>query len=238
MLTKQLWQLAQIGAEWVLALLLVLSLASVMLMVERFLHFMLNRAKVEKLEELLRRALAQGGAGLALRAFQNIKGSEAAVMRDALSVSSRGPAAVEEIAIAARGRERLRMERGLAILGTLGNNAPFIGLFGTVLGIINAFRDLAQTEFQAGGAKVMGGISEALVATAVGLLVAIPAVATFNFFQRQVKRVLTQSDTLVHFLLSHLRAEPETPAPERPEQSEERVEYIPVDEGSGDGGSG
>ena len=78
-------------------------------------------------------------------------------------------------------QERLRYERGLAFLGTLGNNAPFVGLFGTVLGIIRAFHDLAGNSLQ-GSQAVMAGIAEALVATAVGLLVALPAVATYNAF--------------------------------------------------------
>ena len=72
-------------------------------------------------------------------------------------------------------QEKHKMDKGLVILGTLGNNAPFIGLFGTVIGIIKAFHDLAQNP-EGGPSVVMAGVSEALVATAVGILVAIPAV--------------------------------------------------------------
>ena len=101
----------------------------------------------------------------------------------------------------ARTRERLHLERNLAILGTLGNNAPFIGLFGTVLGIIKAFADLSKN--QAGGAAaVMSGISEALVATAVGLMVAIPAVIFFNFFQGKVRKAMARVDAMAHLVLS------------------------------------
>jgi len=75
------------------------------------------------------------------------------------------------------------------------NNAPFIGLFGTVLGIIRAFADLSIAG-RAGAAAVMGGISEALVATAVGLFVAIPAVLAFNFFQRLVRRSVGRANAL------------------------------------------
>ena len=91
---------------------------------------------------------------------------------------------------AVKARLRLELERHLGILGTLGNNAPFIGLFGTVLGIIKAFADLAQQPGRRGAAAVMAGISEALVATAVGLLVAIPAVVAFNIFQGRVRRTM------------------------------------------------
>ena len=85
-------------------------------------------------------------------------------------------------------RSRIEYERRLAFLGTLGNNAPFVGLFGTVLGIIRAFADLAGNPDAAGSGTVMAGISEALVATAVGLFVALPAVVAYNFFQRALRR--------------------------------------------------
>ncbi len=84
---------------------------------------------------------------------------------------------------------KLALEKRLGILATFGNNAPFIGLFGTVLGIIKAFHDLGtSTEF--GVRVVMQGISEALVATAMGLFVAIPAVIAYNYFVRKVKTIL------------------------------------------------
>ena len=93
----------------------------------------------------------------------------------------------------AKSRERLALEKRLGILGTLGNNAPFIGLFGTVLGIIKAFADLAQNQGPAGRRWSCAGISEALVATAVGLLVAIPAVIAYNIFQGRVRRTMSGS---------------------------------------------
>jgi hypothetical protein len=108
-------------------------------------------------------------------------------------------------AAGAKARERLRLERNLAFLGTLGSNAPFVGLFGTVLGIIKAFHDLAGN--QAGGpAVVMAGISEALVATAVGLMVAIPAVVAFNYFNRRVRTTMTQVEWMTELALAQLRA--------------------------------
>ncbi|WP_029522726.1 MotA/TolQ/ExbB proton channel family protein [Persephonella sp. KM09-Lau-8] len=84
---------------------------------------------------------------------------------------------------------KLALEKRLGILATFGNNAPFIGLFGTVLGIIQAFHDLGRaSEF--GVRVVMEGISEALVATAMGLFVAIPSVIAYNYFVRRVKKIL------------------------------------------------
>ena len=106
--------------------------------------------------------------------------------------------------------QRLRLERGLAYLGTLGNNAPFIGLFGTVIGIILAFEKLGQAGAMAGAAsgsapgEVMASIAEALVATAIGLAVAIPAVAAYNYFQRRIKSILAATEALSKLLLSFL----------------------------------
>ena len=85
--------------------------------------------------------------------------------------------------------ERRKLEKRILILGTLGNNAPFIGLLGTVLGVIRAFHDLAASGGQ-GPEVVMMGISEALVATAVGILVALPCVAFYNFIQKRVDDLL------------------------------------------------
>ena len=101
--------------------------------------------------------------------------------------------------------ERLRYEKRIAFLGTLGNNAPFVGLFGTVLGIIRAFHDLAGNTMQ-GTQAVMSGIAEALVATGVGLLVALPAVATYNTFVRRVETSVAGSEATAHKILAHLKA--------------------------------
>ena len=100
------------------------------------------------------------------------------------------------------------MERNLAFLGTVGNNAPFVGLFGTVIGIIVAFNELSLNT-QGGASTVMGGISEALVATAIGLLVAIPAVAAFNTFQRRIKVIVGDSNSVTHTILAGLKGETE-----------------------------
>ncbi|MFA6788675.1 MAG: MotA/TolQ/ExbB proton channel family protein [Arcobacteraceae bacterium] len=86
---------------------------------------------------------------------------------------------------------RIALEKRLGILATFGNNAPFIGLFGTVLGVINAFHALSNgNDFKVN--VVMGGISEALVATAAGLFVAIPCVIAYNYFVRKIKMTLLE----------------------------------------------
>ena len=83
-------------------------------------------------------------------------------------------------------KRRRELERGMTLLGTLGNNAPFVGLLGTVIGVIVAFADLAEGSNKVQMDKVMGGIAEALIATGVGLFVAIPAVVAYNVFQKKI----------------------------------------------------
>jgi biopolymer transport protein ExbB/TolQ len=117
----------------------------------------------------------------------------------------KGPESVEDLISGALGRERSRYERRLGFLATLASNAPYIGLFGTVLGIIRAFRDLSANMAEASDA-VMAGIAEALLATAVGLLVAIPAVIAYNVFKSRVKHAATGCEMLARVVLSHLKA--------------------------------
>jgi biopolymer transport protein ExbB/TolQ len=98
--------------------------------------------------------------------------------------------------------QRMQLEKGLAVLATLGSNAPFIGLFGTVLGIIRAFAYLGS---QSGTASVMSGISQALFATAFGLFVAIPAVIGFNLFSKMIKDLMTQGEALRDLYIAELK---------------------------------
>ena len=135
---------------------------------------------------------------------------QAEVARTGLRHLDEGPAALEEHVAAVVDNERLRYERGLAFLGTLGNNAPFIGLFGTVLGIIRAFHDLS-VNITAGSQAVMAGIAEALVATGAGLLVALPAVAAYNAFTRAVETSAVSAGAVGHEILAFAKAD-KTPA--------------------------
>jgi biopolymer transport protein ExbB len=194
------------GSSWVLYLLLGLSLAAVAVMLERLWFFARERRPGPVLERALA-TLRRSGAEEALNLLSGAASMEAAVARACLAHAGHGPAAVEEHKAGAIERERGRYERRLAFLGTLGNNAPFVGLFGTVLGIIRAFHDLAGASLQ-GTQAVMAGIAEALVATGVGLLVALPAVATYNAFTRHVERASSAAEVLAHEILAVLKAEP------------------------------
>jgi len=112
----------------------------------------------------------------------------------------RGDAPTERVARGFILEERTRLEEGLTVLATLGANAPFIGLFGTVLGIMHAFGELGVN--QSGTSGVMTGISEALIATAVGLFVAIPAVVAYNLYSRRIRTAITECEILRELFLS------------------------------------
>ncbi|MEP6652319.1 MAG: MotA/TolQ/ExbB proton channel family protein [Myxococcales bacterium] len=198
--------LLRAGSSWVLYLLLGLSFAAVAVMLERLWFYVQERRPSRALDAALA-ALRSTGAASALTNLGNVRSMEAAVARACLLHAADGPAAVEEHKAAAIERERSRYEKRLAFLGTLGNNAPFVGLFGTVLGIIRAFHDLAGSSMQ-GTQAVMSGIAEALVATGVGLIVALPAVATYNAFTRHVERATSATEVLAHEILASLKTPP------------------------------
>ena len=202
-LTEQLLGMALMGAEWVLWLLLALSVVSFAIIVERMLYFHSQGADLESLGEEVRKLCAAGHPEEARVRLAADKHVAAAVVSSGLRDWMRGPEAVAESMSAAKARARLALERNLAVLGTLGSNAPFIGLFGTVIGIIKAFHDLANAQAK-GPAVVMGSLSEALVATAVGLMVAIPAVLFYNYFQRRVRAFMLGTDSMAHLVLAEL----------------------------------
>jgi biopolymer transport protein ExbB len=200
-LTQRILGFTLLGSEWVLWLLIGLSVLSVAVMVERGIAFAGMGGDLDALgRDLVARLLAGDRAG-ARQALEGHRAPAARVAAAGVAELDRGADAVSETMAGVKAHLRVQLERHLGILGTLGNNAPFVGLFGTVLGIIKAFADLSHN--QAGGAgAVMSGISEALVATAVGLMVAIPAVVAFNIFQGKVRRAMAEVDAMAHRVLS------------------------------------
>jgi biopolymer transport protein ExbB len=205
MIANRILALTNLGAEWVLWLLVVLSVLSVGVMIERAVFFLARRLRGG--DDVQRQLLAGDLAGAAA-AVEGQVGLEAAVVRAAVEHAGKGPESLREVIAATVERGRIDYERRLAFLGTLGNNAPFVGLFGTVLGIIRAFVDLARNPGAGGAGSVMAGISEALVATAVGLFVALPAVVAYNLFQRSLRRSTQRATALGHAAIAHLEARP------------------------------
>ncbi|MBI5525265.1 MAG: MotA/TolQ/ExbB proton channel family protein [Deltaproteobacteria bacterium] len=207
MLAKSLFNMTLVGAEWVLYFLVALSLASLAIVIERAIYLALNRTDAKRLSREIAALLKEGDEEGALAMLRKHNAPEARITIAGLRDTASGIGAVEERVAAAVNVEKAMLERGLAFLGTVGSNAPFIGLFGTVLGIIKAFHDLSLGSKE-GAAAVMSGISEALVATAVGLLVAIPAVMAFNWFKRKAAERMLNADTLVREVLAYLKSGP------------------------------
>lgn len=204
-LIPSLMKLPVFEAEWVLWLLIGLSLLSVAVMAERILFFRRHAIDVESVRRKFANLLDAGdmrGAATLLEGYDSL---ETNVVLYGLRDYARGPEAVADLLQAAARKERARYERRLPLLATIASNAPFVGLFGTVLGIIRAFNDLSSNMADASGA-VMSGIAEALLATAVGLLVAIPAVVAFNMLKTRVKGITDDGNLLAASLLAHLKA--------------------------------
>lgn len=199
-----------LGTLWILVLMVILSVVSIAIMLERGWLYWTLRDDAPRLMKELGRLLRAGDLKGARRCLEASPSAEAAVVVAGLVEAPMGAEAAEEAMAGASALQRNRLEKRLAFLGTLGNNAPFIGLFGTVVGIMAAFDELGKSQ-DAGGAvaprMVMYNISEALVATAIGIFVAIPAVAAYNTFQRIVKAILANTDALAHVLLAHLKTE-------------------------------
>ncbi len=192
------------GGGWVIYLLILASFLTIAVIVERVIHHRRERRAFLLFREKTTDFLNKGDIASAKASVEKAEGVAAAILRAGLDRPEGGPAAVEERLAAARIEGKYQLERRLWVLGTLGNNAPFVGLFGTVLGVIKAFGDLAGSA-TAGPEVVMAGLSEALIATAVGLLVAIPAVMAYNYLMKRVGELLSETDALSRRLLAALK---------------------------------
>lgn len=210
MLTRQLTKVALLGAGWVLYLLIGLSVVSLAAVIERLLFFRRNARGGEYLREALAPALLKNDASAIASVFATNPSVEARVLRDAFHWRGGGPDAVRDALESAIEHERPSLQRGTNLLGTIGSNAPFVGLFGTVIGVIEAFHHLGA----AGGAgdaamgNVMSGIAEALVATGVGLFVAIPAVVSYNVIQERIDHIESNATALGKLLTAWLLTHP------------------------------
>ncbi|MEI7529697.1 MAG: MotA/TolQ/ExbB proton channel family protein [Elusimicrobiota bacterium] len=184
--------LAVLKESFTLIILLCCSVLSITYAFERWWYF--RKARQKKVDEFLAHIsgmLKKGEIDKALEFTAKIDSPLSRLFHYALEHREMPRRDLEELLATKRQEERLGLEKNLGVLGTMGNIAPFIGLFGTVVGIIKAFRDLALSG--TGGPTVVAkGIAEALVATAGGLAVAIPAVIIYNFFMRKTKVISSE----------------------------------------------
>lgn len=197
---------ALLGDIWILWILLAASILSVAVMLDRWRLFRRNRLDFTAFFAGLKDRLEQGKTDSALSYCTQFAAMENRIAAEGLKNFAKGAHSVEEAMKSALVIERGAFEKNLIVLSTMGNNAPFIGLLGTVLGVIKAFHDLG-TAGSAGVSVVMTGISAALIATAFGILLAIPAVIANNYFQTRLKRATANTQSLIHLMQVYLRAE-------------------------------
>lgn len=199
-----LWNQMKWPARIVVIILFIMSAWSIGVMIDRYIAFNAARKQSRAFAPAVAGALREGKIDEAIRvAERNKKSHLAKVVTAGLQEfkahgdSSEIPG--EQIEASKRALERAEaivhaeLKRGLGGLATIGSTAPFVGLFGTVLGILNAFRSISTTHTST-MSSVAGGISEALVTTAIGLFVAIPAVMMFNYFTNKVEAFDVEMD--------------------------------------------
>jgi len=200
---RSMWSSMGWPARIVVILLFVMSAWSVGVMIDRMLMYSAARKQSRIFVQQVAGALREGKLDEAISiAERNKKSHIAKAVATGLSEFQSASANVSDadvIEAAKRGLERsvaivhAEMKRGLSGLATIGSTAPFVGLFGTVIGIINAFKGIAAQK-ATGLSAVAGGIAEALVATALGLFVAIPAVWAYNYFTNKVEAYDVEMD--------------------------------------------
>ena len=197
--------LALFRESFTLVIMLFCSILSITFALERWWYFRSAQATPDEVLGHVRKSLESGKSDAAAAYCQKHPSAVAQVVHYGLVHAARARKDLEELMLTKLKEERVKLERFLGVLGTLGNISPFIGLFGTVVGIIKAFRDLAASG-TGGPAVVARGIAEALVATAAGLLVAIPASILYNYFMRRLKVITVDMEIASARLLVMLGA--------------------------------
>lgn len=182
-------------SSFVMLILLGCSVVAVTFIFERWLYLKRSLINAEEFFKQIREAIQRGGLEAAISVCAASISSLATVIRAGLEEKNGGSKGAVEIMDAVAMEERTKLEKNLNVLGTLGNIAPLIGLFGTVIGIIRAFHAMAVNG-SAGPSVISAGIAEALITTAAGLVVAVPAVVFYNYFLRRVNTIMTDIESV------------------------------------------
>ncbi|MGZ3775261.1 MAG: MotA/TolQ/ExbB proton channel family protein [Pseudobdellovibrionaceae bacterium] len=205
MLAEKIFTIAHLADQVVLWMLLALSVLSIGMILERFFALKKISAESQRIRSRVKLALQSNS----IEDVEDIAKDPGSLEGRAASYALKhmkesGSKGLEEIFNTFALIERPELEKSLGFLATVGSNAPYVGLFGTVLGIMKAFNDLA-TAPEAGQQTVMAGISMALVATAAGLFVAIPAVAFYNYYSKQVRSIFHNLESVKELCLAYAK---------------------------------
>lgn len=199
------FQIAEFGHEVTLWILVLLSIFSLAFILERYFTLVRIAKNSDKTSEKIRDILKANQ----LSEVEDMAKEKDSLEGQALSyalrhIKERGLQGIEEIFSSYALIEKPVLEKRLNFLATVGSNAPFIGLLGTVFGVMDAFKQLAEA--QPDQAMVMLGISKALIATAIGLAVAIPAVIAYNYFQRKVRSIMSSLESVRDLCIAYARS--------------------------------
>lgn len=201
----RIFAIAHYADAGVLYLLIALSFTSIAVILERFIR--LNKVSRQSIQE--RKKLEEAMAAVKISDLEKVplnpESLEGKVMGYAFEhLRQHGLKGLPETFDTFIQFQQPKLEKSLTFLATVGSNAPYIGLFGTVLGIMKSFYDMANAT-NAGQQTVMAGISAALIATAAGLMVAIPNILAFNYFQKQVKSIVNGIDSCKGMVIAYAK---------------------------------
>lgn len=204
-LSEKIFAVAHLADQVVLWILVVLSILSIGMILERFFALRKVSAQSAQVRTRIRMALQSNSVEDIETIAKDIESLEGRAASYALKhMKGSGSKGLEEIFNTFALIERPDLERFLGFLATVGSNAPYVGLLGTVLGIMKAFNDLALAS-EAGQQTVMSGISVALVATAAGLFVAIPAVIFYNYYSKKVRGIMQSLEAVKELCLAYAK---------------------------------
>ena len=205
MLAEKIFTVAHLADQVVLWLLLILSVLSIGMILERYFALKKVNAESQRVRSRIKMALQSNSLEDVEDLAKDPNSLEGRAAGYALKhMRESGSRGLEEVFNTFALTERPELEKFLNFLATVGSNAPYVGLFGTVLGIMKAFNDLAQSP-EAGQQTVMAGISMALVATAAGLFVAIPAVIFYNYYSKQVRGIFQSLESVKELCLAYAK---------------------------------
>ena len=218
-----LWDHAGTFARGIVVILLIMSLFSLTVAIQKLIQFISSQGATRKFAPLFSQAVQEENLEEAIALAEGHQKSHVAkVLGGALSevkplLRDRATITSADINSAERAIERQMMivlsqfKRGTPMLATVGSTAPFVGLLGTTMGIVTSFTAMAQAGASGGLAGVSAGISEALIATALGLLVAIPAVWFYNYFSTKIEYLTVEmtytSQELIDYLIKSVGSE-------------------------------
>jgi len=203
---KTIWEILQTGG-FTMYVLLFCSLLSITILLERVIYYRkLSRTRRAEFMMRIKKILRSGNFEMAMEICKETRAPFSNVIYSGLELLKRNEKRISTAMERQITIETTKLERYTGIVGTIGNTAVYIGLFGTVLGIIRAFHDIAAAG--AGGMSiVIGGVAEALVCTATGLFVAIPAVVAYNYFTRRVDNFISEMELCASELIDLVRTE-------------------------------